>query len=208
MTGGAAACPPDVREALAVSRETLDRLECYVDRLLAWNARIGLIGRATSDDLWRRHILDSAQLLPMLTRPEGPLVDLGSGAGLPGLVLAILGAGDVHLIESNQRKAVFLREAARAAATSVTVHAARIEAVQGFPAATVTARALAPVSALLELAESFVGEATECLFLKGGRAEDELTEAQKSWNMQVDRVPSISDPAGVVLRIRESRRAE
>ncbi|MEX2642183.1 MAG: 16S rRNA (guanine(527)-N(7))-methyltransferase RsmG [Acetobacterales bacterium] len=186
----------------------MGRLEAYADRLIAWNARIGLVGRDTVPDLWRRHILDCAQLYPLIDHPERPLLDFGSGAGLPGIVLAILGAADVHVVESNQRKAVFLREAARAAGVGVTVHAARIEALQGFAAGTVTARALAPVARLLDYACAFLAAETQCLFLKGARVEDELTEARKSWRMGVDRYPSISDPAGVILRIREIRRAE
>ena len=184
------------------------KLEVYADRLVTWNARIGLVGRDTVSALWQRHILDCAQIFPLIEHPERPLLDFGSGAGLPGIVLAVLGAADVHLVESNQRKAVFLREAARAAGVRVTVHAARIEALRGFPAGTVTARALAPVAQLLDYTQAFLATGTQCLFLKGARVEDELTEARKSWRMSVDRYPSVSDPAGVILRIREIRRAE
>src|SRR5260221_2069883 len=152
MSGGG--MPPEARfdaaafeAATGVSRETCERLERYVATLLRWQPTINLVSRGTLDDLWRRHLLDSAQLLPHM--PDcGPIVDLGSGAGFPGLVLAILGAPDVHLVESDSRKAAFLREAARAAGAAVTVHNAPIETVS-VPAAAITARALAPLTPLL-----------------------------------------------------------
>lgn len=201
-------CPEAVRARLDVSRETLARLEIYVDLLLTWNRRIGLIGRHTESAIWTRHILDSAQLSALRQARDDTLVDLGSGAGLPGLVLAILGAGDTHLVEANQRKAVFLREAARATLADVTVHPTRIEKIANLKAHTVTARALAPVDQLLAYAHRIMAPDGQCLFLKGRQADAELTAAQKNWTMQLDRHPSHSDPAGVILRIREIRRAQ
>ena len=131
-----------------VSRETLARLEAYAALLIKWNKRINLVSRASLADLWRRHMLDSAQLItalppPPIDRPRR-LVDLGSGAGFPGLVLAALGARDVHLIEADRRKVEFLRAAARAMDTSVTVHPGRSESVAPLAAGVVTARACAP----------------------------------------------------------------
>src|SRR5689334_7633402 len=103
--------PTEFAAATHVSRETLGRLQAYADILVAWNQRLNLVGRGTIDDLWRRHMLDSAQLHALLPAGAKILVDLGSGAGFPGLVLAIMGGPHVHLVESDQRKAVFLREA-------------------------------------------------------------------------------------------------
>jgi 16S rRNA (guanine527-N7)-methyltransferase len=131
-------------------------------------------------------------------------VDLGSGGGFPGLVLALLGAPDVHLIESDQRKAVFLRESAREMGLFVTVHASRADRVTGLDADVVTARAVAPLEVLLDLAAPFLRARHGCgLFLKGAEASRELTDAQKKRNMRVDRFPSMTDARGSVLRVRE-----
>jgi 16S rRNA (guanine527-N7)-methyltransferase len=191
-----------------VSRETLARLEAYVGLLQAWNRRINLVGVTTMGDPWRRHILDSAQLLPFLPAGARTLVDLGSGAGLPGLVLAILGVPEVHLVESDQRKAAFLREAARIAATPVQIHVQRAERLGALTADVVTARALAPLPDLLDIAERFLSNHSICLFLKGRGAGDEVAEAGKTWDMTVRLEPSRSDPGGNVVIVRNlARRA-
>jgi 16S rRNA (guanine527-N7)-methyltransferase len=184
-----------------VSRETLDRLAKYVELLGSWNRRINLVGRDTMGDAWRRHILDSAQLFPLVPREARRLVDLGSGAGFPGLVLAIMGVPEVHLIESDTRKAVFLREAVRITGAPATIHARRIDRIPGFTADIVTARALAPLSELLALSERFLGPRSLCLFLKGRMVEEELTEATKAWHIRAYRQPSLTDPSGCILRL-------
>jgi 16S rRNA (guanine527-N7)-methyltransferase len=189
-----------------VSRETLDRLETYLDLLKRWQRTINLVGASTLADPWRRHILDSGQLWRFWPPGARVLVDLGSGAGLPGLVLAILGAPVVHLIESDRRKASFLREAARACGAVVTVHAARIEDVPPLAADVITARALAPLPELLALAEPHLRPGTIGLFLKGRQAETELTLARESWTMSAEREPSLSDPDSQALIISEVRR--
>jgi len=193
--------------ATGVSRETAARLTLYVDQLARWQRAINLVGRATLATVWQRHLLDSAQLLSHLPQPPAPLVDLGSGAGFPGLVLAILGVPDVHLIESDVRKAAFLTETARLTATRVTVHAKRIEDVPGFPAAVVTARALAPLAALLGLAQRFFGPATVGLFHKGRDWRRELTLAEEAWTMDVRCLPSVADPDSIVMRVASLRPA-
>lgn len=202
---------PDGFFALAdVSRETMRRLEAYAGLLAEWSQRINLVGRSTLADLWRRHFLNSAQLLPLIPSGAQSLIDLGSGAGFPGLVLAILGVPGVELIEADRRKATFLREAAQITHTEITLRACRIEAVAPHPADVVTARGCAPLDRLLPLAERFIGPRTVCLFLKGAQAEEELTVAGKAWTMTVSRHPSRSDPGGTVLSlqqvVREPRR--
>lgn len=182
-----------------VSRETLSRLEAYAELLSRWSERINLVGRDTLPDLWRRHFLDSAQLLQFMPSETSSLVDLGSGAGFPGLVLAILGVPGVELIESDSRKVAFLREAARITETRIAIHAARIEAVSSHPVDIVTARACAPLDHLLKFAQGFIGRRTRCLFLKGEQIEEELTAANAAWTMGVQRHRSRTDPRGVVL---------
>ena len=186
-----------------VSRETLARLEAYAALLAQWSARINLVGGATLADPWRRHFLDSAQLRPIVPATAQTLVDLGSGAGFPGLVLAILGVPGVELIEADSRKAAFLREAARVTETSVTIRPCRIAAAPPHPADVVTARALAPLDRLLDMARPFLGPDTLCLFLKGERAAAELTLARRRWTMAATLGPSVSDPRGVVLSLRQ-----
>lgn len=198
--------PDSFQTHTGVSRETLDRLEAYAALLEKWQSRINLVGRSTLGDLWRRHMLDSAQLYPVLPQGARVLVDFGSGAGFPGLVLAILGVPEVHLIESDHRKGAFLREAARVTRASVTVHSARIEALTPFPADVITARALAPVGDLLAYAAPFLAPHTQCLFLKGQNVAGELTEAHKMWTMTVDQCPSLTDPSASILRLTEVRR--
>jgi 16S rRNA (guanine527-N7)-methyltransferase len=192
---------------LNVSRETLERLTVYLDLLRRWQRAVNLVGPATLADPWRRHILDSAQLAAHLPAAATSLVDLGSGAGFPGMVLALLGARGVHLIEADRRKAEFLRAVARATGAPATIHAERIERLQGWPADVVTARALAPLPRLLELAERFVAPDSVCLLLKGESVASELTEARVNWHMEGERLPSLSAPTGTVLKLRGIRRA-
>ncbi|HEY2539821.1 MAG TPA: 16S rRNA (guanine(527)-N(7))-methyltransferase RsmG [Stellaceae bacterium] len=188
-------------ELFPVSRETLARLEAYAELLIRWSARINLVGRDTLADLWRRHVLDSAQLLPLIPDSAQSLIDLGSGAGFPGLVLAILGVRGVELVEADSRKAAFLREAARITEANPTIRPCRIAAVPSHPVDVVSARALAPLDRLLGLAWPFVGPATICLLPKGENVGQELTLARKGWTMTVSMHGSIADPRGVVLRL-------
>lgn len=198
-----------------VPRGTLARLETYAALLKKWQASINLVGPATLPDLWRRHFLDSAQLLPLLQRnslpPDGGggiLVDLGSGAGFPGLVLAIMTDWRVHLIDSDQRKCAFLRQVALdcGALDRVVIHARRIEQVTKVTADVVTARACAPLDELLDLAAPFLGEGGRCVFLKGAQVEEELTRAERRWTMRVATRGSISDPGGKILVISQLKR--
>lgn len=199
--------PEEMAAACDLGEPILDKLQRYAELLVRWQKTINLVGPSTVPDLWRRHFLDSAQLLACLPPSTQRLVDLGSGAGFPGLVLAILGVAQVHLIESDQRKCAFLREVARSVSVPVTIHAQRIEAVQPFEADVVTARALAPVSTLLALAVPFCQRKGHCLFLKGQKLDEELILAAKEWKMQTEKISSRSDPSGMIVRIKEVCRA-
>jgi 16S rRNA (guanine527-N7)-methyltransferase len=189
-----------------VSRETLERLSRYLELLGRWQRAINLVGASTLADPWRRHILDCAQIAPHVPRTAATVLDLGSGAGLPGLVLALLGIPGVQLVESDQRKAQFLREAARATAVPVVVHAIRVEQLHGVAADVVTARALAPLPRLLELAAPVLAPHGLCLLLKGQSVSDELTQARQSWHMHAEIVPSRSG-RGVLLKLEGVGRA-
>jgi 16S rRNA (guanine527-N7)-methyltransferase len=186
----------------SVSRETLARLSAYEQLLRKWQKAINLVGPSTLHDPWRRHFLDSAQLLDLIppARPPG-LIDLGSGAGFPGLVLAILGLPDVHLVEVDARKCAFLREVARITDTPVTIHPWRIADLPEQVFGIVTARALAPLDKLLDLAMPVAAPGARLLFHKGRTVDRELTTARKRWKLSMTRVASRSDAEGVILTI-------
>ena len=198
--------PGGFARAADVSRETLARFEAYVALLEKWQARINLVSQASLADVWRRHLLDSAQLLDYLPGDCRRLVDLGSGAGFPGLVLAILGVGGVELVESDGRKCAFLAEAARTAGAAVTIHNARIEELPAAPADVITARACAPLDKLLGHGERLWGPGTRLIALKGVHVDKELTKATKCWKMTVEQFPSRTDADGTILCIGDLRR--
>jgi len=193
-----------------VSRETLARLKLYTAMLEDWNARHNLVSRASLPDLWRRHMWDSAQLASLIPEHARTLVDLGSGAGFPGLVLAEIlkdrpGFSAV-LYESTLKKARFLKAVAKQLNLPAEIRPTRIEQASPQSFGVVTARACAPLSRLLAYAQRFWSEGTVGLFPKGQNVEAELTEAYKSWRISVRSNPSRSDPTGVILEVRELQR--
>jgi 16S rRNA (guanine527-N7)-methyltransferase len=192
--------------ATGVSRETLERLEGYATLLAKWQKAINLVARDSLGDVWRRHMLDSAAIWPLIPENSRVLADLGSGAGLPGLVLAIMGVPEVHLVESDARKCAFLTEAARLFAPQpVKVHRGRIEEIEPIAADVVTARALADLDTLLGYASRFLKPEGACLFLKGRQAGDELTLASQRWTMAVEHFPNPAESSGIILRIKGLR---
>jgi len=198
--------PAGFARVSGVSRETLAKLSAYVELLSQWNRRINLVSANTIGDVWRRHILDCAQLAKHLPRATRVVVDLGAGAGLPGLILAAMGVPEMHLIESDQRKSAFLREAARIMDVAVTLHPERIEKTAAFPADAVVARACATLSQLIDYSEKFISEQTICLFLKGESAGEELAAARALREFTPETIPSLSDPSGVILKLSAIRR--
>jgi 16S rRNA (guanine527-N7)-methyltransferase len=195
-------------ELVPVSRETAARIDRFVELLLQWQDKINLIAPSTIPVIWTRHIADSLQLLALA--PDAKRwVDLGSGAGFPGLVIACALAETegavVHLVESNAKKAAFLREAVRHTGAPAIVHPVRIEDfVQNFDesADAVTARALAPLDELLRLAEPLLKTGAQGLFLKGQDVDVELTRASKCWNIDADLVPSKTHPQSRIVVVR------
>ena len=186
----------------------MDRLTRYESLLQKWQKSINLVSAATLPDLWRRHMLDSAQLAALAPETALRWADLGSGGGFPGLVVAILlrerPGFRMHLVESDQRKCVFMREVIRATGAPAEVYNERIEdfAREAGSFDVVSARALAPLDRLLGWAAPLFGPDTIGLFLKGQGLPDELTAARKSWIFEADIYPSQSDPAGSVLKLR------
>ena len=200
--------PADFQADTNCTDEQLARLRAYAALVEKWQPKINLIGPKTLPDLWFRHFLDSAQLLRLIPPAARVLVDLGSGAGFPGLVLAAMSELEVHLVDSDQRKAVFLREAARAMGVKAKVHDKRIESVDSFAADVITSRALAPLQDLLSFSTKFSTDGTICLFLKGKKAEDELTAAAKEWTMTADSSASRTDDQASILRLSDVRKRD
>jgi 16S rRNA (guanine527-N7)-methyltransferase len=199
-------------ELTPVSRETVERLQAFVDLLLTWQKSTNLIANSTIPTIWTRHVADSLQLLDLA--PAARLwVDLGSGGGFPGLVIACALAeasgAAMHLVESNGKKAAFLREAVRVTGAPATVHAVRIvNFVETFDksAEAVTARALAPLKSLLDQSVNLIKPGTIALFPKGQDVEADLTDATRYWNINATLVPSRTDPKGRIVVVRAPMR--
>jgi 16S rRNA (guanine527-N7)-methyltransferase len=184
------------------------RLHRFTDLLIRWNATLNLIAEKDAAVIWKRHIADSLQLVPLIPSGIERAIDLGSGGGFPGLVLAIATGVRFDLIDSDRRKAAFLRAAILETAAPAVVHNCRIEDALLPPAPLVTARALAPLSRLLPLAARLLTQDGLCLFLKGVKVEEELTEITGDWAMTVDRIVSQTSPEGVVLRLSGLRKKD
>jgi 16S rRNA (guanine527-N7)-methyltransferase len=181
------------------------RLDRFAEILTRWNSRINLVSPRDLAHLWDRHIADSLQLAALIP-PGARLADMGSGGGFPGLIIAMATDADVTLIESDQRKAAFLREAARAVGAHVTIVARRVEDADIAPVQVVTARALAALPQLLDWSTHFLAPDGFCLFLKGRNVEDELTAAAADWHMAVSRLPSRTNADGTILRLGDITR--
>ena len=192
----------EIGKLLNVSRGTLNQLESYLGLLEKWQQRINLVANSTLADAWQRHILDSAQLARFYPPNTKKILDVGSGAGFPGLVLAILGGVEVDLVESDQRKAIFLSTVINSLGLTAKVYNQRVEALPNLAPDVVTARALAPVPKLLKLIENQLSPDIVCLFLKGAKVEDELTNLQSYSTMVATSYPSLSGQNGVVLELK------
>jgi 16S rRNA (guanine527-N7)-methyltransferase len=203
----AALARPPLPEGPPTDPALAAKLDAFLALLLRWNPRINLVAEASPAEIRSRHIEDSLQLLPLLPPGPGPLGDLGSGGGFPGLILALATGREAHLVESDRRKAAFLTEAAaRLGLTRVTVHATRAESATLPPLGVLTARALAPLTALLPHAARFLAPNGIALFPKGRTAEAELTAAAAFWTFRVQRFASRTDPAATLLQLSEIQR--
>jgi 16S rRNA (guanine527-N7)-methyltransferase len=190
---------------ISVSRETLLAFELYAELLHKWQNVKNLVAPSTLPHLWSRHILDSYQLYAHLSGAT-KVLDLGSGGGLPGIILGIMlkNQGEVHLVESNQKKCAFLREAARVTGASCVIHAKRVEdVIPDFVGKVeiVTARAFTSLAELLTLTKPLLTTGTRGLFLKGASVQDEITEARKQFEFTPELIPSLTSDLSVILRI-------
>jgi 16S rRNA (guanine527-N7)-methyltransferase len=197
--------PDYIGELLNVSRETIEKFQAYLTLLEKWQGQINLVANSTLADAWQRHILDSGQLVAYYPPQTRHILDVGSGAGFPGLVLSIMGGVTVDLVESDQRKAVFLSTVIRELGLPAKVHNQRIEKMPKLHPDVITARAVATVPKLLNLIEMQLSSSCVCLFLKGASVEDELTNLQSYSTMVSTTYPSLSDATGVVLELKNPR---
>ena len=181
-------------------------LDIFCDLLLQWNRRINLISRADEVHLRHRHVQDSLALVQLIPPGLSHAIDIGTGGGFPGLILAIATGLHFHLVESDQRKCAFLREAARLTLATVTLHACRIEDAKVPAAPLITARALAPLPRLLSWAVPHLANTGICLFPKGRTVDEELASAQVNWTYKTERFTSPIDPSSTILRLSEISR--
>lgn len=201
----------DVAAHFDVPRETMDKLKAYVDLTLKWTPKINLIGKSTIPHIWSRHIADSLQIVELADENTKTWMDIGSGAGFPGLVAAIVLEKKnpecrVTLVDSDVRKCLFLRTVVRELGLNVDVISERIQNLETSPSEVLSARALAPLGDLLTMVEGLLSPKGVCLFLKGGDVDSELTAASGSWKMTTEQIPSATDPNGVILRIGDLAR--
>ena len=192
-----------------VSRETYDKFKIYYETLIKWQKSINLISNSTLDSIWHRHILDSAQLYKYTQNMKGNILDFGSGAGFPGLVLAMMGNENVNAVESDEKKCIFLKEVARLSDTKINIHNSRIEKLKFINPELITARALAPLIKLIEYIENYMKQGDnlrknlpKLLFLKGKNYKQELLELKKIRNFDVTVCSSLSDEYGKILNIK------
>ena len=196
--------PEGFQEISGASDEDLERLRTYVALLNKWQDKINLVSKDSLTDVWRRHILDSAQLAPLIGSQIKSIADIGTGAGFPGMVLAIIGAAEeIHLIESNERKNVFLREVNRVTKAGTIIHNIRVEKLQEVSVDLVVSRAVASLEQLLQYVNPLIKKGGQCLFLKGKKWREELTEVQKKWIINESVIQSLSDPSGMILKLEE-----
>lgn len=210
MTSGVNSPTKQVTDALNVSRETFAQLQAFVALVEKWQPRINLIANSTISSIWTRHILDSAQLVSHLPENTNRILDVGSGGGFPGIVLSIITRAEVHLVESDQRKSVFLKTVIRELGLTAIVHNQRVEALENLNADVITARALASVETLISLLETQLMRRSDkqpeklplCLFLKGARLHQELTILDSYPTMSATSYPSITSDDGAVLALK------
>ena len=193
-----------------VSRETYQKFQIYHDTLIKWQKSMNLISRSSSDDIYLRHFLDSAQLYKFTKKINGNILDFGSGAGFPGLVLALMGNKNVILVESDQKKCAFMREVAMLSDTVVTIYNCRIEDLDYINADLITARALAPLDRLIEYVEMYMKKTSfhqkkfpKLLFLKGKSYNDEIIKLNKTRNIDYKIYPSLTNEFSKILYIKK-----
>ena len=190
-----------LNEHVNVSRETFSKLSIYHDLLLKWQRKINLISPDTVANSWERHFLDSLQLLKHIPSTHGNIIDIGTGAGFPGMALAVAGIDNIHLIESDAKKVTFLKNVSRETFSPVSVLHGRMENIQLENVHIILSRACSNLTQLLELASKNVSRETFCLFHKGKNWAKEVEDANKSWEFDLTTIPSVTDSSGMIVKL-------
>jgi 16S rRNA (guanine527-N7)-methyltransferase len=193
----------ELNDITEVSRETFDKCVLYINTLLKWNQKINLVSKKHQnfDDIWHRHFVDSAQLIKHIPQHTRVITDFGSGGGFPGIVIGIIGDYKLHLVESDVRKCVFLKEVSRLVKRDIHIHNQRIENIDVWESDVLTARALASVDKLLNITKDFRNKSKISLFLKGQNVVEEIEEAKKNWCFEYEKYQSSSNISGCILKI-------
>ena len=187
-----------------VSRETMAKIRIYASLLEKWQKKINLVSATTLPDMWRRHFYDSFQLKGLFDKSKCEnlkILDIGSGAGFPGLLLSLLGVGECHMVESNGKKCTFMSQVIRDVGCNAVVHNERAEMIKPFHVDYVISRACASLDKLLFLGQNFIKPGTVCLFLKGQAADQEIAGAEENWTFDVEKFTSTSEETGVILKV-------
>jgi len=191
----------EIRKFSTLSNSQITSLEDFVLLLLQENQNFNFIGKSTIENIWERHILDSAQLLQFVTNKNVKFADLGSGAGFPGVVLSILGLREIHLIEKSFRKSEFLRRAKLLSANRIFVHQAKLEELSQIEFDCIVSRALAPLDQLLEYTKKFLKKDGYCLFLKGKNLSQEIELAKKNFQFEYELHPSLTSEESNIIKV-------
>ena len=193
----------EINNFFALNIEQKKALEDYVSMLLSENGKYNFIGKSTIDQVWNRHILDCAQLIQFIKNPQKKFADLGSGAGLPGVVLSLLGLKEIHLIEKSFRKADFLRKIKNISPNRIFVHQAKLEELENINFDCITSRALAPLDKLLKYCQKFLKDDGYCLFLKGKNLPLEISQAKQKFSFEFELFPSLTSKESNIIRINK-----
>lgn len=193
----------EINNFFVLNLEQKKSLEDYVSKLLDENGKYNFIGKSTIDQIWHRHIFDCAQLIQYIKNPQKKFADLGSGAGLPGVVLSLLGLKEIHLIEKSFRKADFLRKIKNISPNRIFVQQAKLEELENINFDCIMSRALAPLDKLLEYCQKFLKEDGYCLFLKGKNLPLEISQAKQKFSFEFELFPSLTSKESNIIRINK-----
>lgn len=190
-----------IREFCSLSKEQENALDLYVEALIKHNQKFNLIGKSTLDNIWERHILDCAQIFPLITDKNSKIADFGSGAGLPGIVLSILGVKEINLIEKSFRKAEFLRIVQNLSPNKIYIHQKNLEDLINLKFNCITSRALAALPKLLEYSQNFLQQDGYCLFLKGKNLKNEIANSKTLFKFAHQLFPSLTSDESNIIKI-------
>ena len=196
----------EVIKKLSLTNLQIGKLESYVDALKEYNSHTNLVGKSTLENPWKNHVLDSLQILPFIKSKKLSILDMGTGAGLPGLALNILGCENVTLVDSNGKKITFLIQVKKDLNLSARVVLSRLENLEGLKFDVLTSRALANLDKLLSYSQKFIKKNTVLIFLKGKTVNEEINFARKGWAFDIEQHQSISDHRGSLIIIKNLKK--